>query len=340
MDRRLVVRRRRVRPDIRTVVVLWRAHLGLARLIAMGSLGLAVGLVGTACSPGVASPGDSADAATGGSARASAGHALRVVATTTVFADIIQNIGGDRVAAESIIPAGVGPEDYEPKPDDARKLAAARLIVKNGVGLDDFLDKLLDSNTRGTPLLVLGEGIPSVEVDGDQNPHFWLDPTLVRDQYLPRIAARLSELDPAGKSTYEANAAAYARKLTELDASLKAKIEAIPAADRRLVTFHDAFPYFARHFGFEMIGVVIENVGQEPTAAELADLVDKVKAAGVRAVFSEAQFNPKLAHTLADEAGIRQVVTTLYNDALGPSPADSYLGMMTWNVDRIADALK
>ena len=279
-------------------------------------------------------------AACGAAPVPSPASALRVVATTTLFADIVKNVGGDRVAAESIVPAGVGPEDYEPRPDDARKLADAGLIVKNGIGLDDFLDKLLDSNTRSTPLLVLGEGIPTVEVDGEQNPHFWLDPTLVRDRYLPRITARLSELDPAGKGTYEANASAYGQKLTELDTALKAKVEAIPAANRKLVTFHDAFPYFARHFGFDMIGVVVDNVGQEPTAAELADLVDKVKAAGVRAVFSEAQFNPKLAHTLADEAGIRQVVTNLYNDALGPSPADTYLGMMTWNVDRIADALK
>ena len=106
------------------------------------------------------------------------------------------------------------------------------------------------------------------------------------------------------------------------------------------MTFHDAFPYFARHFGFELVGVVLQNVGQEPTASELADLVGRVKAAGVKAVFSEAQFSPKLAQTLADEAGIDTVVTTLYNDALGPAPADTYLGMMTWNVDQIVEALK
>ena len=106
------------------------------------------------------------------------------------------------------------------------------------------------------------------------------------------------------------------------------------------MTFHDAFPYFARHFGFELVGVVLENVGQEPTASDLAALVAKVKAAGVKAVFSEAQFSPKLSQTLADEAGISRVVTTLYNDALGPAPADTYLGMMTWNVDQIVSALR
>ncbi len=223
-----------------------------------------------------------------------ASSGLKVVATTTVFADIVANVGGDRVAVESIIPAGVGPEDYEPRPDDARKLADAGLIVKNGVGLDDFLDKLLDANTQRTPILVLGDGIPTIDVDGQPNPHFWLDPTLVRDHYLPAIVAELGRLDPAGRTAYEANAAAYAGRLDALDTALAAKVATIPQTNRKLVTFHDAFPYFARHYGFELIGVVLANVGQDPTAADLASLVDRVKAAGVTAVFSEAQFNPKL----------------------------------------------
>jgi ABC-type Zn uptake system ZnuABC Zn-binding protein ZnuA len=270
-----------------------------------------------------------------------AANALKVVTTTTVFADIVQNVGGPRVAATSIIPPGVGPEDYEPKPDDARKLTDAKLIVSNGVGLDDFLQKLLTSGTGGqTPQVVLGEGIPVLTVDGEQNPHFWLDPTLVKQYYVPKIAAKLAEIDPAGKATYDANAAAYAAQLDALDADLKARVETIPQANRKLVTFHDAFPYFARHYGFELIGVILENVGQEPTAAELAALVDEVKAAHVKAVFSEAQFSPKLAQTLAQEAGITQVVTTLYNDALGPAPADTYLGMMRWNMDEIVKALQ
>ena len=268
-------------------------------------------------------------------------EALKVVTTTTVFADIVQNIGGSRVAATSIIPPGVGPEDYEPKPDDAKKLADAKLIVSNGVGLDDFLDKLLASGSGGqTPNLVLGDGIPVMTVDGEENPHFWLDPTLVKQFYLPAIARKLTELDPEGKPTFDANVASYGGQLDALDTELKAKIDTIPAANRKLVTFHDAFPYFARHFGFELIGVILANVGQDPSAADLAALVDKVKAAGVKAVFSEAQFNPKLSETLAQEAGITSVVTNLYNDALGPAPANTYLGLMRWNVDQIVTALK
>ena len=281
-------------------------------------------------------------AACGTSGRSTPGaDGLKVVTTTTVFADIVQNVGGSRVSATSIIPPGVGPEDYEPKPDDAKKLADAKLIVSNGVGLDDFLNDLLASGTGGeTPHLVLGDGIPFMTVDGEQNPHFWLDPTLVKQYYLRAIATKLTELDPDGKATFEANVASYGAQLDALDTELKAKVDTIPAANRKLVTFHDAFPYFAKHYGFELVGVILENVGQEPSAADLAALVEKVKAAGVTAVFSEAQFNPKLSETLAQEAGITTVVTTLYNDALGPAPADTYIGMMRWNVDQIVPALK
>jgi len=267
--------------------------------------------------------------------------ALPVVTTTTVFADIVRAVGGSRVSVSSIIPAGVGPEDYEPRPDDAARLADAELIVSNGVGLDDFLDRLIASGSGGsTPRIVLGDGIHPILVDGEPNPHFWLDPTIVRDHYLPLIAAKLGELDPEGRATYEANRAAYGRELDSLDRELRAQVDTIPSANRKLVTFHDAFPYFARHFGFEVVGVILANVGQEPTAAELAALVEQVKVAGVKAIFSEEQFNPELSRTLASEAGITSVVTTLYNDSLGPPPADTYLGLMRWNVDQIVRALE
>jgi ABC-type Zn uptake system ZnuABC Zn-binding protein ZnuA len=286
----------------------------------------------------VALAGCAGPAATGGS---QAAGVTKVVATTTIFADIVQTVGGDRVSASSIIPPGVGPEDYEPKPDDARRLSDAKLVVSNGVGLDDFLDDLLASGSAGTtPRLVLGEGIPTLTVDGEANPHFWLDPSLVKQYYLPKISAKLTEIDPAGKATFEANAAAYSNQLEAVDAELMAKVTEIPPASRKLVTFHDAFPYFARHYGFELVGVILANVGQEPTASELAALIDRVKAAGVKAVFSEAQFNPKLAETLASEAGITKVVTTLYNDALGPPPADTYVGLLRWDVDEIVAALR
>jgi ABC-type Zn uptake system ZnuABC Zn-binding protein ZnuA len=295
---------------------------------------LGIVLLAAACSGG---PGSASNP----SGKPTTGTTLTVVATTTVFADIVRNVGGDRVTVSSIVPAGAGPEDYEPRPEDARKIADASLVVSNGVGLDDFLDRLIDAAGEGdVPRLVLGDGIPTIDVDGEPNPHFWLDPSLVADHYVPAIVTRLSQLDPAGATTYDANGASYRAKVEALDATSKAKLDAIPAAGRKLVTFHDAFPYFARHYGFELVGVIVPNVGQEPSGKQLAALVDSVKAAGAKAVFSEAQFSPELAKTLASEAGVNKVVTTLYNDTVGPPPTDTYLTLMAWNVDHIVEALR
>jgi ABC-type Zn uptake system ZnuABC Zn-binding protein ZnuA len=290
-------------------------------------MAIAVVSVAMACGAPMASPGT--------------GSALRVVTTTTVFADIVRQVGGDHVTVESIVPAGVGPEDYEPRPADARRISEAELIVSNGVGLDDFLDKIVAAAGNATAeRLVLGDGIPTVTVDGEKNPHFWLDPTLVERYYLPAIRDRLSKLRPDAAGDFAAATEAYAKRLRDLEAANVAKIATIPPDHRKLVTFHDAFPYFAAHYGFELIGVILENPGQEPSAADLAALIGKVKAAGVPAVFSEAQFDPKLARTLAQEAGVRSVVTTMYTDSLGPAPADSYVGMMTSDVDQIVKALQ
>jgi zinc/manganese transport system substrate-binding protein/manganese/iron transport system substrate-binding protein len=276
----------------------------------------------------------------GPSTSGAAEGSLKVVATTTVFADLLRNVAGDRAVVDSIIPPGAGPEDYEPKPDDARKLADADLIVSNGVGLDDFLDDLIAAaGKESAARLVLGDGLETITVEGEENPHFWLDPTIVAEHYVPAISAKLAELDAAGAAAYEANAAAYIDELGAMDAANAAMIETIPVQNRKLVTFHDAFPYFAEHYGFELVGVIVENVGQEPTASELAALVETVKAAGVKAVFSEAQFSPDLAQTLADEASVTDVVTTLYNDTVGPPPTDTYLKMMEWNVNEIVKAL-
>jgi zinc/manganese transport system substrate-binding protein/manganese/iron transport system substrate-binding protein len=299
-------------------------RFGLTRFV---WLAIAATFLTTACGPATTSP--------------SGGATLRVVATTTVFADIVRNVAGDRAEVISIIPAGAGPEDHEPKPDDARKIADADLIVSNGVGLDDFLDRLIDAAGEATATrLVLGDGIPTIDVDGEPNPHFWLDPSLVATHYIPAISAALAKLDPTGAATYATNASAYVAKVEAMDAANRAKIDTIPMADRKLVTFHDAFPYFAAHYGFELVGIILANVGQEPTASELAALVEKVRAAHVKAVFSEAQFSPELAHTLAQEAGITSVVTTLYNDTVGPPPNDTYLKMMEWNINEIVQALR
>ncbi len=304
----------------RTADTAWR---GLATVLLAAAL--SVGLsAGTGAQSPATSPGATRSVAP---LPSPAPDALKLVTTTTVFADIVRNVAREHADVVSIIPAGVGPEDYEARPADAQLLSDADLIVSNGLGLDDFLQKLLQSGTGGdTPQLVLGNGVPTITVDGAPNPHLWLDPSLVAQYYVPAIIGALSTVDPAHAADYGTNGTAYIAQLGTLDAALQDVVATIPAANRKLVTFHDAFPYLAAHFGFQLVGVIVQNVGAEPTAAELAALVDQVKATGVRAVFSEAQFNPQLAQTLAQEAGITTVVSDLYTDALGPAPADTLPG--------------
>ena len=291
-----------------------RARLGLTRgLVASLTVVVLLAACGTEAGP----------SGTSSSSGSSSGDAsLSVVTTTTVFADIVRNVGGDRIAVRSIIPAGVGPEDYEPKPDDARKLAGADLIVSNGVGLDDFLDKLVAATGDGSVArLVLGRRHPDDHRRWRPEPPFLARPEPGRGPLRSRHRSRADEARSSGgfRRTRRTRHG-YAEQLEALDVANKSKIDTIPVANRKLVTFHDAFPYFAAHYGFEVIGVILANVGQEPSATELAALVEKVKAAHVKSVFSEAQFSPELAQTLAQEAGIASIVTTLYNDTVGPPP--------------------
>ena len=187
---------------------------------------------------------------------------MRVVTTTTVFADIVQNVGGEHVDVVSIIPPGVGPEDYEPRPEDAQLLQDADLIVSNGVGLDDFLQKLLArARAARRRRLVLGDGIPPIDVDGEQNPHFWLDPTLVG---VLRAGHRRARCRHSTRLTLPTSppTRGYAAQLDALDTELKADRRDHPAGDRKLVTFHDAFPYLAQHYRLRAGGVILANVGR------------------------------------------------------------------------------
>ena len=140
---------------------------------------------------------------------------------------------------------------------------------------------------------MLGDGIPTITVDGEANPHFWLDPSLVAGHYVPAIAAALTRLDPAGAATYAANAAAYTTQLRRSTRRTRPRSQTIPTANRKLVTFHDAFPYFAAHYGFELVGVILAERGPgAERRRSCAGLVDKVRAAGVKAVFARRSSTP------------------------------------------------
>ena len=262
------------------------------------------------------------------------GGSPQVLATTTILADMAKQVAGDRMTVGSIVPAGAHVEEYEPRPDDARRMSEAKLVITNGLDLDKWVEPLLRNAKSGTPVVTVTDGLPDIE----ENPHMWFDPSLAR-QYADKIRDGLIALDPAGKDAYTANAKKYTDQLVSLEAELKTQVATIPADRRKLVTSHDAFPYFAKAFGFEIVGFAQPEPDKMPSAGELAELIDKVKAAKVPAIFSESGASPQLAETIAKETGAK-VITDLPTDSLLDKPADSYIGLMRVVVDKIVAALR
>jgi ABC-type Zn uptake system ZnuABC Zn-binding protein ZnuA len=266
---------------------------------------------------------------------ASTGKPL-VLATTTIFADMAAKIGGDRVAVESIVPAGSHVEEYEPKPDDSKKVAKAVLFFENGLDLDKWAEPLLRDKRRDAPVIVLSDGLPAIE---NGNPHMWFDVQLAR-RYVEKMRDAFIAFDPDGRTVYANNALRYDAELVQLDADVKAQIATIPPANRKLVTSHDAFPYFAKAYGLEVIGFAQIEPGKDPTPSQLAELVRTVRAAGVPAIFSEVGVSDAIAQTLAREAGVKKVVTDLPTDSVAAPPADSYIGVVRTVAQKISEALR
>jgi ABC-type Zn uptake system ZnuABC Zn-binding protein ZnuA len=266
-----------------------------------------------------------------------------VVTTTTVFADMVRQVGGPSVTVTSLVPKGGDVHTFEPKPADLQTVASASVLVMNGLGLDDWLEKIItNAAAAGTPLVKLGVDLPGVtllpgEQPGSQNPHLFMD-VKYAESYVDRIAAALKRADPTDAAGFDSRAAAYKTRLDALDASVRARVATIPEANRKLVTFHDAFPYFAREYGITIVGVAVEAPGQDPSAAYTAKLIDAIRNSGARAIFSENQFPKKLVDQLAAETGTK-VVADLYDDAIGDPPVDSYEAVINWDVDQLVAAL-
>ena len=332
-------------------------RLGIKRSVwtvvgaALASLVLVAGCNGSAASP---SPSESSEAAAD----------YTVIATTSVFADLAQLALGDNVMIETIVPAGVDVHTFEPSPADAQKLAGADLIVMNGLGLDEWALSLLEAAGKSEEdVLELAEGIDEsnawVYLEGEEHgeeegkeeaeegdghghggadPHIWLDPKGAAI-YVDRIAARVAAELPERAAEIESARDAGLAEIAALDEELRVGFAAVDASARKIVTFHDAFGYFARAYGIEIVGVAVEAPGQEPSAKEIAALIDAIKAAGVTSVFSEAQFPSKVLDQVAAETGAT-VLENLYSDALGDAPANSYLGAMRANASAILASFK
>jgi ABC-type Zn uptake system ZnuABC Zn-binding protein ZnuA len=269
----------------------------------------------------------------------------QVVATTTVLADLVARVGGPDVVVSSLVPRGGEVHTFDPSPGDLARVTEARLVVVNGLGLDDWAVALADdADVPHDRVVALAPDLAGVEYLGDDgpsrnpNPHLWLDVRFAM-RYVERIAERLAQGDPAHATAYRERAASYREELAALDDWARVQLEAIPADRRSIVSFHDALPYFARAYGLTISGVVVDAPGQDPSAGEIADLVARIRAAGVRAIVSEVQFAPDLAQTIAAETGAT-VIADLYTDSLGDPPVDSYEGLIRYDVGRLVDALR
>ncbi len=268
---------------------------------------------------------------------------ISVVATTTVLADLVHRVAGARALVTSLVPKGGDVHTFEPRPSSLRAVASASLVVRNGLGLDDWVANLVEETGTSAPVTAAAEGLPGVsylhgEGAADSiNPHIWMNVSNT-ERMVVKIADALAAADPAGAKTYSTNAAAYLALLERLDGDLRARMAAIPESSRTVVAFHDAFPYLADAYGLHIDGTIVAAPGQDPSAGSVADLVTAIRRDNVKAVFAEAQFNDDLARMIADETGV-VVVSGLYDDTLGDPPLDSYEAIMRWDVDQVASAL-
>jgi ABC-type Zn uptake system ZnuABC Zn-binding protein ZnuA len=273
----------------------------------------------------------------GCSSASGGGGGIRVVATTTQVADLTRQVAGDRASVDEILHPGSDPHEYEPRPSDADSVARAKLIVRSGGDVDVWLDDVVRQAGGSARVVTLIDSVPR---HGD-DPHWWQDP---RNAELAVGAIRdaLAKADTGGAETYRRNAATYVARLKRIDAGIARCVARLPAASRKLVTSHDSLGYYARRYGFDVVGAAIPSLSSraQPSAASTQRLIDQIRRERVPAIFPESALNPKLEQAIAREAHAR-VAGALWADALGPkgSSGVSYADALRSNTTTIVSAL-
>ncbi|MEU4235723.1 metal ABC transporter substrate-binding protein [Actinoplanes sp. NPDC026619] len=283
-------------------------------------------------------------------AASSAGAWITVVATTPEVADFVRNIAGDDVTVTQIIKPNVDPHEYEPTPADIQAISQAKLVVKNGVGLESWLDQTIQSAGFGGAVVDSSQGVQRRKGDPDDaemkngDPHIWHDPRNAKIM-VSNIEKGLAAADPQHTQVYAANLTSYTAQLDKLDADNEAAYAKVPADQRKLVTNHDAFGYYVDRYRLTFVGSVIPSMdtSAELSAQQLTDLVAKIRATGTKAIFTESSLPPKTAEAIAKQAGVKVVggEDALYGDSLGAAGTEqgTYLGAERHNTQVIVAAL-
>jgi len=274
-----------------------------------------------------------------GSDRAASGSgasSFHVVATTTQMADLARNVAGARASVTQILAPNTDPHEYEVRPGDVKALLDADLVVRSGGEVDAWLDDALSA--AGVDKSGVVDVGAAAGLEGD-DPHWWQDP-LRAQTGVAAIRDALVRADPGGASVYRADAARYLARLRALDAGVRACIDRVPAKQRLLVTSHDALGYYARRYGIRVVGAVIPalTTAAQPSAGDVAKLVDTIEQTGVRTIFAESSVNPKVEQAIARQTGAR-IGPPLWADALGPkgSSGATYLGSIWFNAESMAE---
>lgn len=271
---------------------------------------------------------------------ASAAEPLRVVASFTVLADIAAQVGGGEVAVSSLVPAGGEPHEWQPRPSDVRRIAEADLVVVNGLGLEGWLDRLIDASGFEGPVLVASrDTVPLRGPTGMADPHAWHSLVEAR-RYAAVVASELSRLRPDSAAAFAVNLGVFESKLDRLADWAEARVEGIPRDRRVVVTTHDAFAYLGRDYGITVLAPAGLDSAAQPSARRMAELVSEIGRTGVRAVFLESGGNERLARTLAAEAGVA-TGDPLFAGTLSPpgGPADGYTAMWRHNLSLMLGAI-
>jgi ABC-type Zn uptake system ZnuABC Zn-binding protein ZnuA len=276
---------------------------------------------------------------------------ILVAASVAPITDIVKNVAGNAAVVVGLIPEGVDSHTFEPTPDTARILSQADLIFLNGLDLEDPTLKLAQSNLKkGAAIYLLGPNTitPSRYMydfsfprsGGHPNPHLWMD-VVYAINYTKLVRDELVKVDPKNAATYESNATSYLKVLESLNTAVQQAIDTIPPQNRVLLTYHDSFAYFANQYGMKVIGAIQPADFSEPSAKEVAALIDQIKAEHVPAIFGSEVFPSPVLAQIASETGVKYEDTLRDDDLPGDTgqPDHSYVGLLIYDVRTIVTDL-
>lgn len=266
----------------------------------------------------------------------------KMVCTTTILYDLALNIAGDSAQVQCLLPFGSDPHIYEPTPADGAKLAQADLIIKNGLYLEGWLEKVIQASASNIPLCIASDGIKPVQATlhtHSPDPHIWMDVTLAMTM-AENIYKSMAQLEPSKANYFKKNLELYLQKLDSLHAYIKSEIQKIPPEKRVLITTHDAFRYYGLQYGLTVESALGNTTDAEVQIGDLNRLINLIKSSNVPAIFVESTINPKLLTQIATDQGII-IGGNLFSDSIGDenSPANSYINMLMYNTHTIVNAL-